>query len=134
MYKGLVENYNELAKTHKLRIIPVGTAVQLYRRKLPVKPVKYTKAQIKALKEPAVLDLTGGDVVGWMRWLKNKKGPGKYIYSDAAHLNDKGAFMQGCIWYMVLFNETADTIKLPFKDNRPLLIQCAEEAVKQYKK
>jgi hypothetical protein len=35
---------------------------------------------------------------------------------------------------MVLFNETADTIKLPFKDNRPLLIQCAEEAVKQYKK
>ncbi len=135
MYKGLVENYNELAKIHKLRIIPVGTAVQLFRQKLPVKSVKYTKEQIDALKEPKVMDLTGGDVVGWMRWMKNKKKPGKSIYIDAAHLNNKGTYLQGCVWYMVLFDEPVSSIKLPFKDkSRALLLQCADEAVKQYKK
>ena len=135
MYKGLVENYNELARIHKLRIIPVGTAVQLYRQKLPVKQVSYTQEQIDALKKPAVLDLCGGDLVGWMRWIKNKKTGKEAPYNDAAHLNTKGAFLQGCIWYMVLFDEPASSIKLQFQDkNLPLLLQCAEEAVKQYKK
>ena len=132
MYTKLVANYNELAKTHNLRIIPVGTAVQLFRQKLPVKAVKYTQDQIKALKKPAVLDLSGGDVVGWMRWLASSKDA---PYNDTAHLNDKGAFMQGCIWYMVLFDEPASAVKLKHKSkDLPLLLQCAEEAVKQYKK
>ena len=133
MYNGLVENYNELAKTHKLRIIPVGTAVQLYRKNLPVKEVKYTQEDIKALKRPAVLDLTGGDLVGWMRWLK----PGdKEPYNDRAHLSKEGAFMQACVWYMFLFDEPASSIKMQFKQakNQPLMLKCAEEALQQYKK
>ena len=135
MYKRLVENYNELAQKHNLRIIPVGTAVQLYRQKLPVKPVAYTKAQIDALKKPAVLDLTGGDTVGWMRWMKQKNGSKEAIYNDTAHLNTRGSFMQACVWYMVLFDEPVSSIKLTINDkNMPLLLQCAEEAVKQYKK
>ena len=32
------------------------------REKLPVKEVKYTPADLKKLKEPAVIDVTGGDV------------------------------------------------------------------------
>jgi hypothetical protein len=132
MYNGLVENYNELAKTHKLRIIPVGTAVQLYRKALPVKAVKYTDEQIKALKRPAVLDLSGGDLVGWMRWLKKDA---KEPYNDRAHLGRAGAYVQGCVWYMFLFDEDAKGIKLDYKTpNRDLMLKCAEEAVKQYRK
>ena len=132
MYNGLVENYNELAKTHKLRIIPVGTAVQLYRKALPVKAVKYTSEQIKALKRPAVLDLSGGDLVGWMRWLKKDA---KEPYNDRAHLGRAGAYVQGCVWYMFLFDEDAKGIKLDYKSpHRSLMLKCAEEAVKQYRK
>ena len=135
MYKGIVENYNAVAQKHNLRIIPVGTAVQLYRQKLPVKPVAYTKAQLDALKKPAVLDLTGGDVVGWLRWIKQGKEQKEVLYSDTAHLNTRGAFMQACIWFMVLFDEPAGSVKLTINDkNMPLLLKCAEEAVKQYKK
>lgn len=136
MYKGLVENYNEVAKTHKLRIIPVGTAVQLFREKLPVKPVQYTQAQIDALKEPAVLDLCGGDVVGWMRWMPDKKTKKKAPYNDAAHMNAKGNFLQACVWYMTLFDEPVTGIKYTIKDKKAmeLILKCADEAVKQYKK
>ena len=85
--------------------------------------------------EMALVQIADSDVVGWMRWLKNKKKPGKSIYIDAAHLNNKGTYLQGCVWYMVLFNEPVNSIKLPFKDkSRALLLQCADEAVKQYKK
>jgi hypothetical protein len=132
MYNGLVENYNELAKTHKLRIIPMGTAVQLYRKALPVKEVKYTREQIKALKRPNVLEITGGDLVGWMRW---RKETDKEPYNDRAHLGKDGTFVQGCVWYMFLFDEDAKGIKLDYKTpNRDLMLKCAEEAVKQYKK
>lgn len=132
MYNGLVENYNELAKTYNLRIIPMGTAVQLYRKALPVKPVQYTMEQIKALKRPAVLDLNGGDLVGWMRWTKeDAKAP----FVDRSHLSREGAYVQGCLWYMFLFDETADGIKLDYNSkNRSLMLKCAEEALKQYKK
>ena len=136
MYKGLVENYNEVAKTHKLRIIPVGTAVQLFRRQLPVKPVEYTQAQIDALKQPAVLDLCGGDVVGWMRWMPNKKTGKLAPYNDAAHMNAKGNFLQACVWYMTLFDEPVTGIKYTIKDQKAmeLILKCADEAVKEYKK
>ena len=133
MYNGLVENYKELAKTHNLRIIPMGTAVQLYRKALPVKEVKYTQADIEALKRPAVLDLTGGDLVGWMRW---RKPADKAPYNDRAHLSQEGAFLQGCLWYMFLFDEPASAITMKFDKarNQPLMLKCAEEALKQYKK
>ena len=134
MYNGLVENYNELAKTHKLRIIPVGTAVQLYRKALPVKEVKYTEAQLKALKRTDKLpDLTGGDPVGKLTWLKKSD---KHVYNDRAHLSQEGAFLQACVWYMFLFDEPASGIRMNFKNakNQPLMLKCAEEALKQYKK
>ena len=135
MHEMLTANYTELAKAHKFRMIPVGNAVQLFREKLPVKEVKYTPADLKKLKEPAVIDITGGDVVGKMSWKKNRQTQKIALSNDRIHLNDKGAFLQGCVWYMVLFDAKASDIKLPYRSpDTKLLIKCAEEAVAALKK
>ena len=131
MHEMLTANYNELASSNKLRMIPMGNAVQLFREKLPVKEAKYTAADLKKLKKPAVLDITGGDVVGSMKWKKDKNGV-ESLSIDRFHLGDSGAFMQGCIWYMFLFNAKAADIKLPY--NHPhvqLLKECAEAALRK---
>ena len=135
MHEMLTANYTELAKAHNFRMIPVGNAVQLFREKLPVKEVKYTPADLKKLKEPAVIDITGGDVVGKMSWKKNRNTQKIALSNDRIHLNDKGAFLQGCVWYMVLFDAKASDIKLPYQSpDTKLLIKCAEEAVAALKK
>lgn len=135
MHEMLTANYTGLAKAHKFRMIPVGNAVQLFREKLPVKTVKYTSADLKKLKQPSVIDVTGGDVVGKMSWRKDRKTKKIGLGNDRIHLNDKGKFLQGCVWYMVLFDAKASDIKLPYKSpDTKLLIKCAEEAVTALKK
>lgn len=136
MHEMLTENYNELAKSNKFRMIPVGHAVQLFREKLPVQTVKYTSADLKKLVRPKTLDVTGGDVVGTMSWGKDRKDPKKIVLrNDRIHLNDKGKYLQACVWYMVLFDETASGIKLDYKHKDAKLIrECAEAAVKAVRK
>ena len=140
MHDMLTANYTELAQKHNFRMIPVGNAVQLFREKLPVKEVAYTAADLKKLKQPETIDITGGDVVGSMKWTQDRKDKKKIVLKvDKTHLNDAGAFMQGCVWYMVLFNAKAADIKYNYvpKNNNvnvKLLLECAEEAVKQLKK
>lgn len=132
MHDMLTANYVELATSNKLRMIPVGNAVQLFREKLPVKTVKYTDADLKKLKKPAVIDITGGDVVGSMAWKKNRKGPGEYLSNDRIHLGYSGAFLQGCVWYMFLFDAKASDIKLDYKHPHvKLLKECAEAALRK---
>jgi hypothetical protein len=116
-------------------MIPVGNAVQLFREKLPVKVVKYTSADLKKLKQPQVIDVTGGDVVGTMRWRKDRKTKKIGLGNDRIHLNDKGKFLQGCVWYMVLFDAKASDIKPIYTGaDAKLIIQCAAEAVAALKK
>ena len=132
MHEMLTANYKELASANKLRMIPVGNAVQLFREKLPVRNVKYTPEDLKKLKKPAVIDITGGDVVGNMNWRKNPKGPGELLKIDRSHLNSGGAFMQCCVWYMFLFDAKASDIKLDSKHpNDKLFKECAEAALRQ---
>ena len=132
MHDMLTANYTELAQNNKFRMIPVGNAVQLFREKLPVKEVKYTSADLKKLVRPQTMDVTGGDVVGSMHWRKDRKDPKKIVLgNDRIHLNDKGKYLQACVWYMVLFDETASGIKLDCKHKDAKLIrECAEAAVK----
>ena len=136
MHEMVVANYAELAKTHNLRMIPVGIAVQLYREKLPVKVVKYTSEDLKKLVRPQVIEVTGGDVVGKMYWRKDRKDKKKIILAnDRIHLNEKGKYLQACVWYMVLFDAKAADIKLPFNGpEEKLLKECAAEAVASLKK
>jgi hypothetical protein len=136
MHDMLTANYTELAQNNKFRMIPVGNAVQLFREKLPVKEVKYTSADLQKLVRPQTMDVTGGDVVGSMHWRKDRKDPKKIVLgNDRIHLNYKGQYLQACVWYMVLFDETASGIKLDYKHKDAKLIrECAEAAVKAVRK
>ena len=53
---------------------------------------------------------------------------------DRIHLNDKGKYLQGCVWYMILFGEKAEDIKCDFsKPEEKLLRECAAQAVAECK-
>ena len=136
MHQMLTANYTELAKNNKFRMIPVGNAVQLFREKLPVKRVPNAKEQLKGLKRPQVVDISGGDVVGKVSWRKDRKDPKKIVLSnDVSHLNDKGKYLQACVWYMFLFDAKITDLKLDWKGkDAELLRQCAAQAIADSKK
>jgi hypothetical protein len=71
-----------------LRIIPVGTAVQIYRKALPV---KYTENSL------------GGDPCGKCEFVKNDQG--EFIAKgDVFHFNHEGEYLQALVWTAKLFN------------------------------
>ena len=103
MYEGLHRAYAGFAKQCDLEIIPFGTAVQEWRRRLPV---KYAENSF------------GGDVVGGRyqapaerfkrdaanRWIPN---------CDVFHLNECGEYFQALVWARTLFG--VDLTNLGYK-------------------
>mgnify|MGYP003297470052 CR=1 FL=1 len=95
MYRRLHDAYCSFAKDNSIRVIPTGEAVQLWRKKLPV---KYTPNSF------------GGDVAGAMRFYK-KDGLYK-VYVDRFHFNEKGEYLQSLVWTAKLFG--VDVTKCQF--------------------
>ena len=105
MYERLHAAYEAFAKRHGLQVIPFGTAIQTWRRRLPV---KYTENSF------------GGDVVGgrrqrpgdmFKRTVDNKWAPN----CDVFHLGDGGEYFQALVWASALF----DGIDLTELEYRP---------------
>ena len=103
MYERLHAAYGAFAKRHGLEVIPFGTAVQEWRRRLPV---KYTDHSF------------GGDVVGggkqderdhFKRNVKNDWEPN----CDVFHLGRKGEYFQALVWAKALLG--ADLEKMGYK-------------------
>ena len=93
MYERLHAAYGEFAKRHGLAVIPFGTAVQQWRRRLPV---RYTENSL------------GGDVVGgggqdprnhFKRNAQNEWVPN----CDMFHLGRRGTYFQALVWAAQLF-------------------------------
>ena len=131
MHTALKNAYAQLAAKYKLRVIPTGDAIQLYRQKLPVNyGTLLTRQEISALVQPQLLDFKG-DVTGKSSW---KKGPkGRTLHIDPHHLNDDGNYLQACTWLAALFG--ADVTKLTYApaglaaEKAKLMRACAAEAV-----
>lgn len=99
MYCALNKTYAEFARKNGLRIIPVGTAVQIYRKALPV---KYTENSL------------GGDPCGKCEFVKNDKG--EFIAKgDVFHFNREGEYLQALTWAGVLFG--VDPVKCSYQPN-----------------
>ena len=116
MYAQLHEAYGTLAAKHGLKVIPTATAVQNYRRDLPVKYEKvYSRKEIAALVDPAVPEFYG-DVTGSARWGKGgswqKDAAEHKLRLDGAHLNSAGEYLQGCVWVAALFG--VDVTNCPY--------------------
>ena len=71
MYEKLTAAYLDLAKKHKLRVIPSGDAVQLFRKAMGDKLVAMQPKNISGLQKPAVPKTN--DVAGNFSWKKDKK-------------------------------------------------------------
>ena len=96
MYARLNRAYAEYAASQGLRVIPMGTAVQLWRARLPV---VYTESSF------------GGDVCGSAKF--EKGADGKWTHKgDVFHLNKSGEYLQALVWTAKLFD--ADVAKCPY--------------------
>ena len=139
MYNRLDDAYSKLAEKHNLRVIPTGLAVQIYREKTPVKFKICTKEEFKNFKYPALPDQSG-EVVGVTRWQINKKDKTRYIRADYKHFNNKGRYMQACLWFAFLFDKKCSDIKYVPKSLKDIdaaeierLKQSAQQALDTFK-
>ena len=87
MYTRLHAAYAAFARGHDLPVIPMGTAVQRWRRELPV---RYTPNSL------------GGDVCGRAKFEPDGKG-GFKAKGDVFHLNHAGDYLQALVWTATLF-------------------------------
>ena len=97
MYEKVRATCAEYASAHGMRVIPMGTAVQEWRKRLPVvyKP-----------------DSLGGDVVGTIKSM-SADAEGKPVpKGDMMHLNVDGCYLQALVWTAALFG--VDVTACPF--------------------
>ena len=96
MYAALHAAYGDFAAKHKLEVIPTGTAVQLWRRSLPVR---------------YVADSLGGDVVGSAMFARNEKTGAWAPKGDVFHMGPTGNYLQALVWAAKLFNVDVSACK-----------------------
>ena len=140
MSAALVSNYTAQARRLGIGLIPVGPAVDLFRRRLPVtaRPVPNVE---RAAFRPGELPDIGGELSGWFWWGKGRKWDANSnetrLRFDHHHLNEAGRYLQACVWLSALAGtDVTDLVSLPetagadLLRNAPLLRRCAMETVR----
>jgi hypothetical protein len=106
MYRGLTAAYNRIAKELGGAVIPVGDAFFL----ADTDPVRGYKPDAgfdpRNARGPALPHQTHSLHSGW-RWSATQKGDGKRLVMDGHHANPAGQYLGACVWYEVLFGESA---------------------------
>ena len=132
MHEQIRDANRKLAAKYHFRVIPVGDAVQLFRKYTPVK----FRIPVKKPEYPDILS-NEGDVVGYSSWKKNAKTGKMTIAADPHHLNSDGHYLQACLWFAFLYGEPVSRIvwtpKGMKQDSAALLRKCAGEALAGYK-
>jgi hypothetical protein len=107
MYRGLTAAYDRLATEFGAKIIPVGDAffradTDSQRGYRPdTKPF-----DTKTARRPLLPDQSHSLHVGW-RWAKPKGGQEVTLGMDGHHANQAGEYLGACVWYEILFGESA---------------------------
>lgn len=138
MYEGIYNNYKEASAKFGFRVIPSGLAVELARAAQPVKFVPVEKSVIEEAKksQKTVIAQPGSLFVGW-GWRKNRKTGKIELRRDSIHLNNRGQYLQSCVWYGFIFKKSPLEIKYQGRnlkaDDAAMLRECADKALKEYK-
>jgi len=134
MYERLTAAYRQLAKSHLCRIIPTGLAVQLARRFDPVGFRETPPEEREKLRWPD-LPPQAGDPVGRYEWSKNPEGE-MQLNQDAIHLNERGEYLQACVWFSTLYGLPATAIACDApnvgKSDAAFLRRIAQQAVDSF--
>lgn len=137
MYAALEKTYVSQARRLDAELIPVGKAVQIYRKELPVRLVKPTEEEIAALKVGEVPDLKG-ELSGWWQWGEGNPWDSDYgkfrLRQDFHHLNAEGRYLQACVWTATLFGVDLSSLGYApdlgpdFVRRAPFIRACAMKA------
>jgi hypothetical protein len=134
MYERLTECYTRLAETLDLRIIPTGYAVQKLRSLQPFPFMDYDPARFAELSWPDLPPMAG-DPVGCAFWRKGDDGS-LNLFTDLIHLNERGRYLQACIWFAFLFERSAVEIKfvpdMIADSDAAILREIADSAVREF--
>lgn len=106
MYTGLRAAYDKLAAEFSARIIPTGDAFHLADTDAAWAYQTDTTFNPKAAKQPELPNQTHSLHVGW-QWKKPKNGGPVALGMDGHHANMAGEYLGACVWYEVLFGESA---------------------------
>jgi hypothetical protein len=106
MYTGLRSAYDKIAAEFGTRIIPTGDAFHLADTDPSWAYQTDTTFNPKAVKQPELPNQTHSLHVGW-RWAKPKNGGKIALGMDGHHASMAGEYLGACVWYEVLFGETA---------------------------
>jgi len=105
MYQGLARAYQTIAGELGARLIPVGDAFHLADTD-PVWGYKPdTKYDFANARPPALPDQSHSLHLGW-QWHKQADGKSA-LRLDGHHANAAGEYLGACVWYEVLFSESA---------------------------
>ena len=132
MYDGIYNNYKEASAKFGIGVIPSGLAVEIARAEQPVKFVPVAPEIISNLKKDEVPAQPGSLFTGWY-WSK------KYnrLHKDAIHLNNRGRYLQACVWYGYIYGKSPLEIKYNgqklTREDAAFLRKCADKALKTYR-
>ena len=134
MYEKLTAAYLQLAKKHQLRVIPVGDAVQIFRKTMGDKLVACEPKDISGMQKPDLPKTN--DVAGNFSWTTDKKTGKEKLFCDYCHLNKRGCYLQALVWYAVICGKDPARSKFVPKnisaEEVALFKKCASEAVKKF--
>lgn len=105
MYSGLRAAYDKIAAEFGARIIPTGDAFHLADTDPTWAYQTDTTFNPKAAKQPELPNQTHSLHVGW-QWKKQKNGKTTLVM-DGHHAGMMGEYLGACVWYEVLFGDSA---------------------------
>jgi len=101
MYERLHEAYGAFAKRYGLKVIPFGTAVQEWRRRLPV---VYTESSFGG-------DVVGGGMQEERDHFKRDQNNAWKPNCDVFHLGRRGEYFQALVWAVCLLDVDLDEVE-----------------------
>lgn len=135
MFDKSRSSYHQIAKELNIELIPTGDAVELARKTQKTPYQAYDLNSIKSLAYPDKLPSEVGSLVVGNSWRSKKvNGETQYSFSrDASHLNNRGRYLQACLWFGVLYNRPVSDIKFYPKEleleDALFLQNCAQKAI-----
>lgn len=140
MYNKLTKAYTEISNEMGIRMIPTGHAIQLARKKQTGTFVPFGPEVTKDIKHPKRFPQEKNCFCTGYHWRKiTDKKTKEVTYKpnvDASHLNQRGQYLQACVWYGFFFKKPVSNVTFVPKGITPedaaFLKQIAQETLDTY--